>query len=83
MALIEANLKCVASSNAIRVFTYTHPTDAIAAMVASGYFNDATDELRQADVIMAVGATDTTPALTTVTITSATAAATVTTAKTA
>lgn len=83
MALVEANLMCSDSSNKIRVWTYFHPTDNVAAIVASGYFNDATEELRQGDVILAVGVLDTAPVLTSVAVTSATGAATVTTVKTA
>lgn len=82
MALTEATLKCIASSNPNRVWTY-ETDDTVAAVVASAYFNNATEELRQGDIILASTDTDGTPDMTTVRVTSATAAATVTTAKTA
>lgn len=52
--------------------------DAIATVVASGYFNGATNELKQGDVIHAV--TGGNAALRVLLVTSATGAATVTTA---
>lgn len=54
-------------------------TDAIGTIVGSGYFNDATAELKQYDIIIAVGATGGTQTVDLVVVTSATAAATVTT----
>lgn len=83
MALVEANLMCSDSSNKIRLWTYYHDVDNVATIVASGYFNNATEELRSGDVIMAVGVLATAPVLTSIAITSATGAATVTTVKTA
>lgn len=52
--------------------------DAIATVVGSGYFNDVTNNLKQFDVILVVGATGGTPTVDVITITSATGAATVT-----
>ena len=54
-------------------------TEAISAVVGSGYFNNATNELKQFDVIVAISATGGTAAIDLITVTSATAAATVTT----
>jgi hypothetical protein len=64
-----------AGSGAPKLFTYGTSADAKAAIIASGYFNDATDVLSKGDIILAYG-TDATVALT---VTSATGAATVTT----
>lgn len=64
-----------AGSSAPSLFTYGTSTDAKAAVIASGYFNDATDVLRKGDIILAT-ASDATVALV---VTSATGAATVTT----
>jgi len=54
-------------------------TDAIGTIVGSGYFNNATAELKQYDIIIAVGATGGTQTVDLVVVTSATGAATVTT----
>lgn len=53
-------------------------TDAIATVIASGYFNSITNRLKQWDVVLVTGATGGTPTVDVVTITSATGAATVT-----
>ena len=82
MALTEATLRCTSSTNPNRVWTY-QTDDTVATVVASGYFNNATEELRFGDIIVAATDQDGTPDMTTVVVTSATAAATVTTAKTA
>lgn len=82
MALTEATLRCCSSTNPNRLWTY-ETDDTVATVVASGYFNGATEELRQGDMIFASTDTDGTPDMTTIRVTSATAAATVTTAKTA
>lgn len=63
----------------VTVWTYKTSADTIAQIVASGYFNTWTAHLRQGDIIMAV---DTSTGMTTVTVTSADNAATVTVAKT-
>lgn len=53
--------------------------DAIATVVASGYFNSATDDLRQNDIILCVSSVGGTVAVDVLVVTSATGAATVTT----
>lgn len=53
--------------------------DAIATIVASGYFNTVTDNLKQNDVILCVGSTGGTRTIDVICVTSATGAATVTT----
>jgi hypothetical protein len=53
--------------------------DAIATIVASGYFNSVTDNLKQNDVILCVGSTGGTRTIDVICVTSATGAATVTT----
>ena len=53
--------------------------DAIATVIASGYFNLATNELKQGDVIIAVTSLGGTMAVDMLVVTSATGAATVTT----
>ena len=64
-----------AGSDAPNLFTYRSGTDAKAAVIASGYFNGATDVLKKGDIILAT-ASDVTVALV---VTSASGAATVTT----
>ena len=55
-------------------------TEAVSAISGSGYFNSATNELKQFDVIVVISATGgSSPAIDLVTVTSATGAATVTT----
>ena len=53
--------------------------DAIATVIGSGYFNDATNDLKQFDIILAVTSTGGTAAVDVLVVTSATGAATVTT----
>lgn len=53
--------------------------DSNATVVASGYFNSATDMLKQYDIILLISATGGTPLLDPIFVTSATGAATVTT----
>jgi fructoselysine-6-P-deglycase FrlB-like protein len=53
--------------------------DAIATIVASGYFNNVTNALKEHDVIIVVGATGGTETVDLVVVTSADGAATVTT----
>ena len=52
-------------------------TEAVSAISGSGYFNSATNELKQFDVIVVISATGGSPAIDLVTVTSATGAATV------
>jgi hypothetical protein len=55
-----------------------HSTDALSAIVASGYFNTSTNSLKQNDVILAVGATGGTRTVDMLVVSSATHAAVVT-----
>lgn len=55
-----------------------HSTDALAAIIASGYFSTSTNSLKQNDVILCVGATGGTRTVDMVVVSSATEAATVT-----
>ena len=77
MALIKTNLHKLAGSNP-GFWIYKTP-DAVATVVASGYFNNATNELKQGDVIALVTGVGGTLALRLVTVASATGATTVTT----
>ena len=63
----------------VTIWTYKTTADTIAQIVASGYFNTWTEHLRQGDIILGV---DVSTGMTTVTVTSADNAATVTVAKT-
>lgn len=56
-----------------------HNADAVATVVASGYFNTVTDNLKLNDVILCVGSTGGTRTIDVLTVTSASGAATVTT----
>lgn len=53
--------------------------DAVATVAGSGYFNDATNELKEHDVIIVVGSTGGVETVDVLVVTSATGAATVTT----
>ena len=57
---------------------YYSSTDALSTIVASGYFNDATNELKEHDIIFVVGSTGGTETVDMVVVTSATGASTVT-----
>ena len=77
MAYTSSNLKKIAGgSNS--VFLYDS-ADAIGTIIGSGYFNTATAELKQNDVIIAVGSTGGTRTVGMIVVSSATGAATVTT----
>lgn len=78
MALTAANLKLIAGSGDSNLFMY-QSTDAIATIVGSGYFNSVTNNLKQFDIIICVGATGGTATVDVITVSSATGAATVTT----
>tara|TARA_B100000959_G_C14566528_1_gene453971 strand:+ start:238 stop:486 length:249 start_codon:yes stop_codon:yes gene_type:complete len=78
MALDATNLKKVAGAGDMNVFLYKS-TDAISTIVGSGYFNNSTDDLKQFDIILCVGATGGTATVDVVIVSSATAATTVTT----
>tara|TARA_R100001082_G_scaffold21728_1_gene10434 strand:- start:1239 stop:1484 length:246 start_codon:yes stop_codon:yes gene_type:complete len=77
MALDATNLFKVGGANP-GLWIYKS-TDAIGTIVASGYFNDVTNELKEHDVIIVVGATGGSETVDVVCVTSATGAATVTT----
>jgi len=77
MAYSASNLKKIAGG-ATGIFYYDS-ADAIGTIVASGYFNSATNELKQNDVIIAVGSTGGTRTVDMLVVSSATGAATVTT----
>lgn len=53
--------------------------DAVTTIAGSGYFNDATNDLKQYDIILAVGSTGGVQTVDMLVVTSATGAATVTT----
>lgn len=61
-----------------QIYAYTSATDAVSAIVASGYFNNATTKLRQYDIIFIQGSTADDDNI--IKVTSATLAAVVTTA---
>lgn len=75
MALDKTKLYKVAGANP-GLWIYTSTADAVAAVAASGYFNNATNELKQNDVIVFV---DVGTGVDVLVVTSATGAATVTT----
>ena len=77
MAFVLADLGKVAGG--AKQIHYYATTDAIGTVIASGYFNDATANLRQYDIILAVTSTGGTQAVDVLVVTSATAAPTVTT----
>ena len=86
MAYLSANLTVqgLSVNGDGSMWLYTHPTDSVDTITASGYFNDATNKLQINDNIAILGATATTPvfarsrvsALGTVTLTGWSAAAT-------
>jgi hypothetical protein len=80
MALTASTLFKIAGANpGLHIYK---TADAIATVVASGYFNAVTDNLRQHDVILVVGSTGGTVTVDVVAVTSADGAATVTTTAT-
>lgn len=76
MALTKNSLYKVAGANP-GLWIYKS-ADAVATIAASGYFNDATNELKQHDIIVVVGSTGGTATVDVLVVTSATGAATVT-----
>mgnify|MGYP001176035348 FL=1 len=76
MAYSASNLRKVAGG-AMSVFLYDS-ADAIGTIVGANYFNSATNELKQNDVIIAVGSTGGTRTVDILVVSSATGAATVT-----
>jgi hypothetical protein len=77
MAYSASNLRKIAGG-AMSVFLYDS-ADAIGTIVGANYFNSATNELKQNDVIIAVGSTGGTRTVDMLVVSSATGAATVTT----
>ena len=71
-------MKKIAGAGDQNLFVYKS-ADAVATIAGSGYFNDVTDDLKQFDVIIAVGATGGTATVDVLIVSSATGAATVTT----
>ena len=78
MALTATALKLVAGGGGSNLFMY-QSTDAVSTIAGSGYFNSVTDNLKQFDIIIAVGATGGTATVDVLVVTSATGASTVTT----
>jgi len=78
MAFAAINLKKIAGAGDQNLFIYKS-TDAPAAIAGSGYFSSVTADLKQFDIILAVGTTGGTATGDLLFVTSATAAATVTT----
>ena len=74
MALTATALKRIGGAGDSNLFMY-QSADAVGTIAGSGYFNDVTDNLKQYDIIIAVGATQTVDVLV---VTSATGASTVT-----
>ena len=66
-------------SGGARQIHWYSSADAILTISGSGYFNDATNDLKQHDIILAVGSTGSTPTIDVLVVSSATGAATVTT----
>jgi len=77
MAFSRSTLAKLAGG-ARQVHYYTS-ADAIATVIASGYFNDATNDLKAHDIIFVVSSNTGTHAVDMLVVTSATGAATVTT----
>lgn len=78
MAFTKATLKMVATGGDQQLYMY-NSADAISSIVGSGYFNTVTDRLKQNDIILVVGSTGGTRTVDAILVSSATAAATVTT----
>ena len=76
MAFTQANLKDCRWWRS-ECFLY-NSADAVGTIAGSGYFNNATNQLHQNDVIIAVGSTGGTRTVDVLVVSSATAAATVT-----
>ena len=76
MAFVTADLHKI-GGGVKSLFMY-ESTDAVAVIAGSGYFNTATNSLKQDDCIIAVGATGGTRTVDVLVVTSADGAATVT-----
>lgn len=78
MAYATSNpIRKIAEAGGNSVFFYSS-ADAIVTIAASGYFNSATNELKENDVILCVGSTGGTQTVDILVISSNTGAATVT-----
>ena len=77
MALSNVKLQAMCGAGLSRLWSYETP-DALATVIASGYFNQRALELKQFDIIFLITSTGGTAALTAVTVTSATGAQPVT-----
>ena len=78
MAFDATNLKKIAGAGDQNLFIYKS-TDAPSVIVGSGYFNTVTSDLKQFDIILAVGTTGGNATGDLIFVKSATGAATVTT----
>tara|TARA_A200000159_G_C7087099_1_gene240959 strand:+ start:210 stop:455 length:246 start_codon:yes stop_codon:yes gene_type:complete len=78
MALTLSELKKVGGSSP--AIWYYKSADAVGTISGSGYFNNATNELKQFDIILTVSATGGTAAVDVLTVSSTSGNATVTTA---
>lgn len=79
MALTASALIRISNAGANAIFQYSS-NDTVAVIVASGYFNSVTEQLKQGDVILISGDLDGIPDAAIAIVSSATGAATVTTA---
>lgn len=79
MALTATALKKIGGAGDSNLFMY-QSSDALSTVVASGYFNSVTNELKQFDVIIVVCSTGGTATVDVLIVNSATGASTVTTA---
>ena len=77
MALTATALKRIGGAGDSNLFMY-QSADAVGTIAGSGYFNDVSDNLKQYDIIIAVGATGGTQTVDVLVVTSATGASTVT-----
>ena len=77
MALTASALKKIAGAGDQNLFVYKS-TDAVGTIAGSGYFNSVTEDLKQFDIIIDVGATGGTATVDVLIVSSATGAATVT-----
>lgn len=78
MALVRSKFQHLGGAGEGQVYLYQTP-DAHATVIASGYFNLVTDQIRQFDMILTVVATGGTVQTSQIIVTSATGAAVVTT----
>lgn len=82
MAFAASGLQRLAGAGSGGQLFMYKTADAVATVTASGYFNSVTAQLRQHDAIIVIGSTGGTPTVDLIFVTSASAAATVTTSST-